>query len=315
MATGDIIASGLPTAGGVPSYTGNLIPVKFAANLLAFFYLATVFGAIANTDYTGEIKNSGDHVIIRQLPTITISNYSKGGGFTAENPNPAAVDLYINKAKSYSVNIWDVDQAQSDMKFWSDWGTHAGELMKVAVDNDILANIYSSVHAKNHGATAGNISSSLNLGATGAALTINTPALALTGLMNAGQVLDEQNIPRDGGRWAVVTPGYWNLLLQSDLKAAYLTGDKTSPLRNGEVGMINDFTVYKSNNYTAISDSGSKLALMFGHKVGLTFASQLTKNEIKDMPTDFGKIMAGLILYGYKVTKSDALGYIYATLL
>ena len=38
-----------------------------------------------------------------------------------------------------------------------------------------------------------------------------------------------------------------SLLKQSELRQAYLTGDGTSPLRNGQVGRVDRFTVYQSN--------------------------------------------------------------------
>ncbi len=51
--------AGSPWAGSSPSpaYTGIFIPTLWSGKLLEKFYAATVLGAIANTDYEGEIKN------------------------------------------------------------------------------------------------------------------------------------------------------------------------------------------------------------------------------------------------------------------
>ena len=61
-----------PVASGVPSHSGNYTPTIFSKKMLLKFYRATVFGAIANTDYEGEIKDQGDTVEIRTLPDVQI---------------------------------------------------------------------------------------------------------------------------------------------------------------------------------------------------------------------------------------------------
>ena len=45
----------------------------------------------------------------------------------------------------------------------------------------------------------------------------------------------------------------------------------------------------------------------------MSFASQITKVETLKSPTTFGNIVRGLNVYGYEVTKPEALvvGYIY----
>lgn len=42
-----------PVAAGHPDLSGTMIPTLYAMKLLVEFYKATVFGAIANTDYEG----------------------------------------------------------------------------------------------------------------------------------------------------------------------------------------------------------------------------------------------------------------------
>ena len=46
----------------------------------------------------------------------------------------------------------------------------------------------------------------------------------------------------------IIDPATAAIIKNSDLKQAYLTGDAESPLRNGNIGMIDRFTVYVSNN-------------------------------------------------------------------
>ena len=94
------------------------------------------------------------------------------------------------------------------------------------------------------------------------------------------------------------------LIKQSDLKDASITGDGSTPLRNGRLGMIDRFTIYVSHN---LPKSGSEFTIFSGHKVALTFASQMTNMETLRSETTFGDIIRGLQVYGYKVVKPEAL--------
>jgi hypothetical protein len=70
--------------------------------------------------------------------------------------------------------------------------------------------------------------------------------------------------------------------------------------------------IYISNNLTAVSDSGtSSYNMIFGHKSGLTFASQMTKMEQLKAESTFGELIRGLQVYGYEVIKPDAMGVLY----
>jgi hypothetical protein len=103
------------------------------------------------------------------------------------------------------------------------------------------------------------------------------------------------------------------LIKQSDLKDASLTGDGSSILRNGRVGMIDRFTIYMSNQVKTVSNAGSATTetvycMPFGHKSSLTFASQLVENEVIPNPDDFGQLMRGLQVFGYKIINGDNVG-------
>jgi hypothetical protein len=94
------------------------------------------------------------------------------------------------------------------------------------------------------------------------------------------------------------------MIKKSDLKDASITGDSMSVIRNGRLGMIDRFTVYMSHN---LSVSSGKFSLIAGHKMGMTFASQMTNMETIRSESTFGNIVRGLQVYGYKVVKPEAL--------
>jgi hypothetical protein len=291
--------------------TGKFIPQIWSGKLVEKFYDATVFGEIASTDYEGEISSMGDKVIIRTTPSLTINDYTIGASLDYEQPNNPAVELDIDKGKYFAFQVDDVDEMQADIDIMDDWAGDGGEQMKIAVDTDLLANIYSDVAAANAGATAGRKSSSFNLGTTGTPVAL-TKANILDYIVDLGTVLDEQNVP-ETGRWLVLPAWACGMIKKSDLKDASLAGDGTSVLRNGRVGMIDRFMLYMSNNVATTTDgSDTVYNIIAGHKAGLTFAAQMTKMETLPNPNSFGQLIRGLNVYGYKVIEGAYLAHLYA---
>lgn len=245
----------------------------------------------------------GDKVMIRTVPSIAISNYSKGTTLTYEEPESANVELVIDQGKSFAFKTKDVDRIQSDLKLMDEWSNDASEQMKISIDTDILAAIPATVAAENAGNTAGAISGDINLGSDATPLAV-TKATILDLLVDFGTVLDEQNIP-ESNRWVVMPAKMCGLVKKSDLKDASLAGDGTSIMRNGRLGMIDRFTLYTSNN---INKTGDEYDVMFGHKSALTFAAQATEMETLRDPNDFGDLVRGLNIFGHETIKPDAMG-------
>ena len=300
-----------PYAPGTVSYSGTFIPEIWSKKLIEKFYANTVLTAISNTNYEGEIRNQGDKVQIRTIPSLVINDYESGQTLVNQRPESNNVELLIDKGKYWSAIVDDVQDVQSDIGLMNMWAQDAAEQMKITIDTQVLASIKPDVAAANKGATAGAISGNLNLGVTGTPLAV-TKTNILDTILYMGQVLDEQNRP-ESGRFVVLP--YWatTLLKMSDIKDASLAGDGTSVLRNGRVGMIDRFTVYQSNNLPHVTDGANEcFDLIAGVKQGLTFASQLTKTETLRAESTFGNIMRGLQVYGHKVIDGESLAVAYA---
>ena len=103
------------------------------------------------------------------------------------------------------------------------------------------------------------------------------------------------------------------LIKKSDLKDASLSGDGTSIMRNGRLGIIDRFTLYTSNNLSPVADSGFNCYnTLFGHISALTFASQINKVKKVEPSKSFTEGVKGLQVYGYEVLKDESLGVLYA---
>ena len=306
-------ASAPPTA---TAYSGTFIPEIWSGKLLAKFYDATVLGAIANTDYEGDIRNQGDTVHIRTRPTIDITDYTPDSDLIVQRPNADVVDLTIEYAKYFNCIIDDVWEVQSDIDQMDMWAEDASEQMKIVIDTEIMQlELLGNADADNLGATAGRISADINLGVTLTPLVVL--ANGATGaqvnvvdlIINMGQVLDEQNIP-EGDRWVIIPAFLAAMIKKSELRDASLTGDGTSMLRNGRLGMIDRFTLYMSNllpTGVAAGLAAGESAVFAGHTVATTFASQLTRMETMRSERTFGQLMRGLQVYGAEVIKPEGL--------
>jgi|TARA_R100000482_G_scaffold49529_1_gene17548 hypothetical protein len=294
---------------GRPDYTGNFIPEIWSGKLIENFYDATVLAAISNTDYEGEIRSMGDTVNIRTTPEITIKSYVKGQTLAVENPDKAKLQLIIDKGEYFACVEDDVDQVQSDIALMDMWSKDASERMKIKIDQRVLTDLLPDVSANNKGTTAGAISGNIDLGVAGTPEAL-TKSNVIDKIVDMGTVLDEANCP-EGDRFLVIPAKMAGLIKQSDLKDASITGDNTSPLRNGRLGMIDRFTVYVSHNLK--KTTGGEFSVIGGHKMGFTFASQMTNMETIRSETTFGNIIRGLQVYGYKVVKPEALATMIVT--
>jgi hypothetical protein len=348
--------SGSPYLGSNPSpaYSGVFIPVIWSGKFVEKFYDATVLGAIASTDYEGEIRNYGDTVNIRTHPTITINAYTANQALTVQRPSSPLVQLQINQGAYFNTVLDDVMEIQADVDLLSNWADNASEQMKVYVDQNVLQlqSLGNNSDPHNIGTAAGRLSQSINLGYSQntltAAATQGVPlyigaASAGTGvggssanarkvidfIIDCGLVLDEQRVP-ETGRWIVVPPWVAAMVKRSQFQQAYLTGDAVSIARNGRLGMIDRFTVYVSNllpvgNGSNVSATGTtypelasetnggglktgEWAVYFGHSLGLTFASQMTKVETLRSESTFGTLMRGLQVWGFQVINPTLVG-------
>ena len=243
---------------------------------------------VTTNEYEGEISGLGNKVNIRTVPAVTVADYS--GSLSYADVTSGTVELDINKAKSYAFKVDDILRTQADIDFMNAAARDAAQNMKIAIETDVFANVGSGssltdVNSSEAGTNAGNI---------------------LGHILTAGKTLDQNNIP-ETERFMIIDPATTAIIKNSDLKQAYLTGDAESPLRNGNIGMIDRFTVYVSNN---LPTSGSVTTGLFGHPKAVAYASQMTNTETVRLESSFGDGVRGLSVYGYKVVVPTAIGEI-----
>ena len=310
-----------------PSYSGAFIPTLWSGKLLAKFYQNTMLSEVTNTDYEGELKNQGDTVRIRLAPSISISDYTVGQSLSYEVPTPIFQDMQVNKGKYFGVQVNDVLAYQSDIALMNMFTEDAAKQLKIAIENEVFFNSFvtEGPASQNEGATAGKISAAYNLGTDVAPIDQATPENVLKAILRMSTVLDEQNVPEDG-RYLIISPYDRQLLMQSSIAQAYFTGDQSSTIRTGKIGMLDRFSVYVSNLLPrgeagkalvaglsatstggAVTNAKARRIMVAGTKAATSFAMTVNKTEPLRNQTDFGDIVRGLAVYGRKVVKPEAL--------
>lgn len=300
----------LDVATGHNQFSGTYIPEIWSRKVLKKFYDSSVLGFITNTDYEGEIKNHGDKVKVRTTPDVKVRDYVKGQNLQFDHLQTSIEEMVIDRGKYYAFKDELFDSKQSDLLYREDWQEDAAIQLKLSIEDDIFTNLPATASALNKGATAGKISKDINLGATGAAIQI-TAANVIDKLMEMAGVLDEQNVP-DEGRFVVIPSWIAVHLRSSDLRSSdFNTG--SSPMRNGFIGMIDRFSIYRSNRIPVTDDAGTdSWNILFGQMSAVSFATQITEHRDTDNPFGFGTLHKGLCVYGFKTFKPEALGVLYA---
>jgi hypothetical protein len=254
-----------------------------------------VFGqsGVVNRDYEGEISGQGDTVRIRSISRPTISSYNKNQTLTYETLTDAQRALLIDQAKSFSFVVDDIDTAQQPGGALDGATTEASYALRDQADQFIAA-LYTGANAANQIGT----------------VSVTTAALAFTQIRRLMVKLDEANVPQEG-RWCVVPPWYYGLLLESDL---FLRADASAApgLRNGVVGSVLGIDVMKSNNAPFVT--GDDYAVIAGHNSAITFAEQIVEMETLRLQTTFGTGVRGLYVYGAKLVRPEALATVVASI-
>ena len=244
-----------------------------------------------------------------------------------EVPTPIFQDLQINKGKYFGVQVNDVLAYQSDIALMNMFTEDAAKQLKIAIENEVFFNSFvtQGPDSANQGATAGKISAAYNLGTDTTPIDQSTPENVLKAILRMSTTLDEQNVPEDG-RFMILSPYDRHLLMQSSIAQAYFTGDQSSTIRTGKIGMLDRFSVYVSNLLPhgeagkalvaglsatstggAVTNAKARRTMIAGTKHAVSFAMTVNKTEPLRNQTDFGDIVRGLAVYGRKVVKPQAL--------
>lgn len=266
----------------------NFIPEVWSAAILEALRAKLVFPSLCNRDYEGDIREAGDTVHITGYNDVTVREYVRGQPITVDDvTDKEAAVLKIDKSDYFAFKVNDLDKAQAKADLTGKFTNSAAYNMMKNVENYISNLMDAAVETP------------------AKTVAVGTPADAYLAVVEAGCKLDVQNVP-DEGRWLVVSPDFYALLLQD---SRFIEGTEAghNTLLNGVVGQVRGFTVVKSNNVPRKSSSPDTQSILAGTNAAVTFAQQVSKVEAMRMQTDFADMVRGLDLYGAKVIRPECL--------
>lgn len=273
----------------------NFIPEVWSASILEALRAKLVFPSLCNRDYEGDIREAGDTVHITGYDDVTVKKYTRGTNITVDAVTDANKGtLTIDQSDYFAFKVNDLDKVQAKADLTGNFTNSAAYNMALNVEKYI--------------------SGLMDKAATAPAKTISvtTPSDAYLAVVEARKKLDKQNVPTEG-RWIVVSPDFYALLLQD---SRFIEGTEAghTTLLNGVVGSVSGFTVVESNNVPTVSGKPSKQSIIAGTNAATTFAQQVNKVEAMRMQDDFADMVRGLDLYGGLVVRPECLTKVVLTL-
>lgn len=307
---------GVPAAAGYPQYSNNLISPLFSMQLLELFYGKTIYSEISTTAYDGELNRWGDQITFFREPEIAIFDVEKGGDIPHNTISSQPVTMVVDQAKGFSEVISRIDEKQIQ-----NWDAIRAAFLKrgaynlaINIDRTLLGQMFADADPNNSGTTAGVLSHSYNFGVTGNPVPISSTNITQI-FAQVNGALNEQNAPEDN-RFIILPPVAEVALMNSDLRAAYLTGESTSTIINGRLpNKVAGFNVYRSTNVPQVFDAGVNAIcynIVAGTQSATAFAAQMDETRVIEGPNSWNKYYQGLAVYGYKVLYPKAIAALYA---
>ncbi len=304
--------------------SGNFAPEIFSQKVLKFFRRASVVEDITNTDYAGEIENFGDTVRIIKEPTVTVSAYTRGSVVNAQDLADDQITMVVDNANAFAFKIDDIEERHSHVNFEALATSSGAFALKRKYDANVLQAM--SDGAGIAGADDASLSGGLTttnsaLGTASAPINVETDDAGINLMLLMARSLDDQSVPEEN-RWFVAPPIFYEKMFQAGNKMAevQVTGDGTSPLRNGLAvpGTLAGFRCYKSTalNSTAGTDQvtlsgvatdASENVILAGHMSSTSTASHIAKTEVVRSTESFSDVIRGLHVFGRKVLRPEAM--------
>ena len=135
----------------------HFIPEVFSKKLQAKFYAQTILSEVTTNEYEGEISGLGNKVNIRTVPAVTVADYT--GSLSYSDVTSSTIELNIDKAKSYAFKVDDILREQADIDFMNEAANDAAQNMKIAIEQDVFANVAAGSSLTDVNATPSNLTS------------------------------------------------------------------------------------------------------------------------------------------------------------
>lgn len=129
-----------PKAGGYANLPNGVFSATiYSKKVQMAFRKSSVASDIGNSDYFGEIANSGDSVKIIKEPEVSVSPYRRGQQVIAQDLVDEDFTLIIDQANYFAFKMDDIERAHSHVDFMQMATDRAGYRLKDNFDQELFA--------------------------------------------------------------------------------------------------------------------------------------------------------------------------------
>ncbi|WP_298175757.1 hypothetical protein [Saccharomonospora sp.] len=264
----------------------NFIPEVWSAALLKALRdrLTYAQAGVINRNYEGDIARAGDTVHITSFNDPAVRTYTRNTNITWDQLSSTQQTLVVDQEKYFAFTVDDVDRRQALPGFVEETTVGASYNLAAEADSFVAETMSDAV-------TGNNDLGAVTLGA------VEGDAYNL--LVELRTILTRTNTP-DEGRFVVIPPELYGLLLKDDRFIRADASGTTQGLRNGFVGRAAGFDVIESNR---VPEDGGAFRVLAGHSIATTYAEQILNTEALRLENQFGDGVRGLHVYGGRVIR------------
>lgn len=264
----------------------NFIPEVWSAALLKALRdrLTYAQAGVINRNYEGDIARAGDTVHITSFNDPAVRTYTRNTNITWDQLSSTQQTLVVDQEKYFAFTVDDIDRRQALPGFVEEATVGASYNLAAEADSFVAETMSDAV-------TGDNDRGAVTLGA------VEGDAYNL--LVELRTILTRSNTP-DEGRFVVIPPEMYGLLLKDDRFIRADASGTTQGLRNGFVGRAAGFDVIESNR---VPEDGGAFRVLAGHSIATTYAEQILNTEALRLENQFGDGVRGLHVYGGRVIR------------
>src|SRR5690606_38584630 len=240
----------------------NFIPEVWSAALLKALRdrLTYAQAGVINRNYEGDIARAGDTVHITSFNDPAVRTYTRNTNITWDQLSSTQQTLVVDQEKYFAFTVDDVDRRQALPGFVEEATVGASYNLAAEADSFVAETMSDAV-------TGNNDLGAVTLGAVGGD--------GYDLLVELRTILTRTNTP-DEGRFGVIPPEQYVLLLMDDRFIRAAASGTTQGLRKGFGGRAAGFDVSESNR---VPEASGAFRVLAGHSIATTYAEEVLNTE------------------------------------
>jgi hypothetical protein len=257
-------------------------PSLISAELLLNLRKAMVGNAVANRNYSGQVRKLNDVVDILTPSAITVGDYTTSADINVQELDGTSQTLTVDQSKYFAFYAHDPERIADYVDAFQQEGAYA---LADAADQRIMG----------HYAEAG-------LSVAYDSTVASPDPLAM--IREARRKMSVAKVPEQG-RWMILSPYELEAVEEKLTGRATAAGDAT--VRAGFQGNLYGFDIFVSHNAAEVAGTPNVRHGLAGYGSSITFADAIVELERLRSESRFADLVRGLHVYGSKVVRPESL--------